>query len=480
MKINVEKLKKTKIIATIGPSCEDKTMLLKLIKAGTNVFRINFSHATHEGAKETIQLIRELNKEHGYNVAILADLQGPKLRIGKVEEGAFLSKDDILTFSNEKTKGTAKKVYMTYTHFAADVNVGESILIDDGKISLKVIETNKKDKVKAKVIHGGALLSKKGVNLPNTLISLPALTEKDIVDAAFALEQDVDWIALSFVRNAEDIKSLRKLIKSHRNNQIKIIAKIEKPEALVNIDSIIEQTDALMVARGDLGVEIPMEEVPLIQKKLVEKAKKAMKPVIIATQMMETMINSMTPTRAEVNDVANSVLDGADALMLSGETSVGDFPVEVIKKMQKIILNVEDHNHTPIPPNMPVEKDDRFVTDTICYNAVMMANHVKAKAIVALTYSGYTGFVMSSHRPLSPILIFTPNRKLLSQMSLLWGVTVYYFESNESTDETVVQVNLLAKKYKFVRKGDRIINLNAMPLNENGKTNTLRLSTMDK
>ncbi|TDL99196.1 MAG: pyruvate kinase [Flavobacteriaceae bacterium] len=471
-------IKKTKIIATLGPACSDKETLLSLIKEGTNVFRINFSHATHEDSEEKIKLIREINQEYGFNTSILGDLQGPKLRIGKMEDGVVLKKGDILTFTNEKIVGNAKKVYMTYKQFAKDVSPGEKILVDDGKLLFEVIKTNQVDTVEAKVIQGGKLKSKKGVNLPNTKVSLPALTEKDLEDAAFALDQNLDWIALSFVRDVQDVQDLRDLISKHQNKDTKIISKIEKPEAILNIDAIIEASDALMVARGDLGVEIPMEEVPLAQKSIVQKAKKAQKPVIIATQMMESMITSMTPTRAEVNDVANSVLDGADAVMLSGETSVGEFPVEVISAMRKIILNVEDHHLSKLPLHPPVNYDsDRYLTDTVCYSAVQMANNTNANAIVALTFSGYTAYEISSQRPKSHILIFTPNKKLLTQLNLLWGVTAFLYEKlDESTDESVLNVNKIAFENKFVGPDDYIINLNAMPLIENGKTNTVRIS----
>ena len=336
-------LKKTKILATLGPASSNKETMVDLVKAGVDVFRINFSHADYELVKKNVETIREINQEYGFSVGILGDLQGPKLRVGVVKEGSYLNPGDILTFTNEKIEGDSTRVYMTYQQFPQDVQVGERILIDDGKLVLEVLETNGVDTVKAKTIQGGPLSSKKGVNLPITNVSLPALTEKDIEDANFMLDLELDWIALSFVRHAQDIKDLKKLIADHPTNKQKtpIIAKIEKPEGVKNIEEILVECDGLMVARGDLGVEVPMEDVPAIQKTLVEKARFHAKPVIIATQMMETMINSLTPTRAEVNDVANSVLDGADAVMLSGETSVGKYPVEVVKNMAKIVKNIE-------------------------------------------------------------------------------------------------------------------------------------------
>ena len=365
----IKYLKKTKIIATLGPASSDKETMIELVKAGVDVFRINFSHADYAIVKKNIETIREINRELGYSVGILGDLQGPKLRVGVVKEGSYLNPGDILTFTNEKMEGDSTKVYMTYQQFPKDVKVGERILIDDGKLVLQVIETNEVDTVRAKTIQGGPLSSKKGVNLPNTNVSLPALTEKDIEDANFMLDMEVDWIALSFVRHAQDIIDLKEIIQNHPTNKQKtpIIAKIEKPEGVRNIEQILMECDGLMVARGDLGVEVPMEEVPAIQKNLVAIARNYAKPVIIATQMMETMINSLTPTRAEVNDVANSVLDGADAVMLSGETSVGKYPVDVVRNMAKIVKNIEQ-THFYRTKNSPIEPDfdcidERFITN---------------------------------------------------------------------------------------------------------------------
>ena len=477
-------LKKTKIIATLGPASSDKETMLQLIQAGTDIFRINFSHADYDLVKKNVQTIRELNQEHGFSVGILGDLQGPKLRVGVVKEGSYLNPGDILTFTNEKIEGDSTKVYMTYQKFPQDVKVGERILIDDGKLVLEVIETNNLDTVKAKTIQGGPLSSKKGVNLPNTNVSLPALTEKDIKDANFMLDLELDWIALSFVRHAQDIIDLKELMKNHPTNKQKtpIIAKIEKPEGVKNIEQILQECDGLMVARGDLGVEVPMEEVPAIQKNLVEIARKYAKPVIIATQMMETMITSLTPTRAEVNDVANSVLDGADAVMLSGETSVGKYPVDVVKNMSKIVKNIEK-THFYQNKNSPIEHefncvDERFITNRICLAAVRIAKTANVEAIVTLTYSGYTAFQISAHRPNANIIVYSANRRVLTMLNLLWGVRAFYYDMQKSTDETIIQVNMLAHSNGFVEQGDFVINLNATPAYEGGKTNTLRLTTI--
>ena len=472
--------KKTKIVATLGPACSSKEVIKKMIDAGVNVFRINFSHADYTDVKERIDIIRGLNDEFGYSTAILADLQGPKLRVGVMKEDVVVNPGDIITFQTaEDIPGTAERVYMNYKEFPRDVNPGEKILLDDGKLMFEALETNGTTEVVCKVIQGGPLKSKKGVNLPNTKVSLPALTKKDIKDALFAIEQQVDWIALSFVRTPADLEELQDLIAKNSTYKIPIIAKIEKPEAVENIDKIVAYCDGLMVARGDLGVEIPAHEVPLIQKKLIHRAKTARIPVIVATQMMETMITSLTPTRAEVNDVANSVMDGADAVMLSGETSVGNYPVEVIEKMTQIIEAVEDSPLIIVPQNAPHVRTKRYITKSICYHAAIMANEIKAKAISTLTNSGYTAFQISAWRPTAHILVYTSNKRILTQLSLLWGVNAFFYDKFVSTDNTVSHVNDIAKEKGYVKKGDMLINLAAMPVAEKGMVNTLRVSEIE-
>ncbi|MFP2995440.1 pyruvate kinase [Spongiivirga sp. MCCC 1A20706] len=469
--------KKTKIVATLGPATSSKKVIKNMLDAGANVFRINFSHADYDDVKERIAIIRELNEEFGYNAAILGDLQGPKLRVGVMSEDVIVGDGDEIIFATGKSfKGTAKKVYMNYKNFPKDVKAGERILLDDGKLIFEVVSTNKKDEVVAKVIQGGPLRSKKGVNLPNTDISLPALTEKDVKDAIFAIKQEVDWIALSFVRNAQDLMELQDLIKKHSEHKIPIIAKIEKPEGVENIDKIVAYCDGLMVARGDLGVEVPAHEVPLIQKQLVLRAKRARIPVIIATQMMETMISSLTPTRAEVNDVANSVMDGADAVMLSGETSVGNYPVQVIEKMTSILKSVEDSDLIKVPQSPPHIKTKRYITKSVCYHAAHMANEIHAKAISTLTNSGYTAFQISAWRPEAYILVFTSNKRILTQLSLLWGVKAFYYDRYVSTDETIEDVNKIACQKGYLEVGDMLISLAAMPIQEKGMVNTLRVT----
>ena len=471
--------KKTKIVATLGPSTDTPQIIEKMILEGVDVFRINFSHADHSEVKNRIKMIREISEKTQSNTSILADLQGPKLRIGKVKEGVRVEPGDLVTFQNgENFLGNKKKVHMNYKNFSRDVKPGERVLLDDGKLIFEIVSTDKKSKVEAKVIQGGSLKSKKGVNLPNTALSLPALTSKDIIDAEFAIKQNVDWIALSFVRNSNDILDLKKLIEQHADFKIPIIAKIEKPEGIENIDKIISYCDGLMVARGDLGVEIPPAEVPLIQKQLVVRAKKARIPVIIATQMMESMIDSLTATRAEVNDVANSVMDGADAVMLSGETSVGKYPVEVVQTISSIIHSVEDSELISVPQKPPNIRTLRFITKSICYHAVQIANDVKAKAICTLTNSGYTAFQVSAWRPNSHILVFTSNKRILTQLNLVWGVKAFFYDSFESTDKTVEQINEIAINKGYVNKGDLLVNLTAMPIIEKGMVNTLRVSSV--
>ena len=471
------KLNKTKIVATLGPTSKSRPMLKKLIIAGVDVFRINFSHAKYKETKQTVCAIRALGAELGVHPSILGDLQGPKIRLGLVKNGVFVKKNDIIEITTKEIgEGDEKRVSINYLDFPKDVNANEKILVNDGKLIFKVLITNKKDLVQAKVLQGGLLESRKGVNLPNTNLSLPALTKKDKEDALFAIKNEFDWIALSFVRSPKDVLLLQNLITKNSKYKIPIIAKIEKPEAIANIDEILEVADGLMVARGDLGLEIPAEEVPLNQKLLVSKAKHFRKPVIIATQMMESMIDSLTPSRAEVNDVANSIMDGADAVMLSGETSVGQFPVEVVNTMERIIRRVEDSPLIINPQKLPELKSKRLVTKSVCFHATSVANEINASAISTLTNSGYTAWQISSWRPNVLILVFTSNKKILSQLNLLWGVKCMFYDSFVSTDDTIAEVNEIAKANGFIKNSDLVINLSAMPIAEKGEVNTLRIS----
>ncbi len=470
--------KKTKIVATLGPAINTKEMLEEMMVLGVNVFRVNFSHADYNDVAQKVKYIREINEDRNFNVAVLADLQGPKLRVGVMGEKVKLKKGDLFTFTTEECIGNNDKAFMTYQNFPKDVEVGEKILVDDGKLLFEVIETDRNSLVKTKVLRGGKLKSKKGVNLPNTNISLPALTEKDVNDAIYAIELDVDWIALSFVRTAEDLNKINDLIKENSDHKIPVIAKIEKPEAVENISQITANCDGIMVARGDLGVEVPMQKVPIIQKTLVRKAKEARIPVIIATQMMESMITSQIPTRAEVNDVANSIMDGADAVMLSGETSVGEYPKEVIQAMRSIIESVENSELIDSPVNTVECINERYITKSICRQAAFLADDVDATAITTLTNSGYTAFQISSWRPKSNILAFSDNRRILAMLNLLWGVKAQFYDKMVSTDDTVEDINKITLNKKYAEKGDFVINLTSMPVHEKGMVNTLRISQL--
>ncbi|MEO8590323.1 MAG: pyruvate kinase [Flavobacteriales bacterium] len=467
---------KTKIVATIGPASSSKEVLREMMLNGMDVCRLNFSHGSYEFYANLIRTIRELNEELGLNTAILADLQGPKMRVGDMANGPIdLVEGAELVITTDPVKGRAGLVSTSYTQFPKDVSKGELVLLDDGKLRLEVVATDGAKTVTTRVINGGPLSANKGLNLPNTKISLPSLTEKDKQDLEFALEHDVDWIGLSFVRNAQDIIELKEII-FQREKHARVIAKIEKPEALNDIDAIIRASDALMVARGDLGVEIPMEKVPLVQKDIIRRCLVLHRPVIVATQMMESMITNITPTRAEVNDVANAVLDHADAVMLSAETSVGRYPVEVVKAMNRILLEMETSEtmFNVQPPDL--QNDDRMLTDVICMASVRMAAAIDIKAIVTMTHSGYTAFKISSMRPKAHIFAFTSNRTILTMLNLVWGVRAEYYDKTVSTDHTIADIKHILRQKKYVQKGELVVNVASMPIAEQGMSNMLKLS----
>jgi len=471
--------KRTKIVATLGPASAKKEILASMIEKGVDVCRLNFSHGSHEDHLKVINTIKEINKEYNINVGMLADLQGPKIRIGKMKEGgAVLLNGSQVEITTKELIGDEKRIYITYETFPQDVGEDEIILLDDGKIQLKVLATNRLDTVTCEVVHGGVLTSRKGVNLPNTNVSIPSLTEEDLVNLEFVLEHDIEWIGMSFVRKAEDIIRLKEIIKS-KGKDARVIAKIEKPEAIDNIDAIIAATDGIMVARGDLGVEMPMEDVPVLQKMIVKKCRNAAKPVIIATQMLESMITTPRPTRAEVNDVANSVLDGADAVMLSGETSVGEFPEIVIETMSKIIVHVERTSYPYYIAKKAEYVEESMIPDAICSSSIYLADKAKASAIVAMTSSGYTAFEISSYRPDADIYIFTGNRRLLNTLSLLWGVKTFFYDKFESTDGSINDVNRVLREKQLVSPGEVVINTASTPLHLKGKTNTIKITMME-
>lgn len=473
---------RTKIVATVGPACSTYERLLELVKAGVNVFRLNFSHGTHEDKTTVIEHIRNINKSEPYNISILGDLQGPKLRVGEIENGGMhIAPGDILCFtSKEKVVGTKERIYVSYPNLHLDVEVGNKILIDDGKLEVVVVDITMNGDVKVAVTYGGMLLPKKGVNLPDTNISLPAMTEKDVIDLDFIIEQQLDWVALSFVRKAEDIINLKKRL-AEKNSNTKVIAKIEMPSALVDLRNIIVESDAVMVARGDLGVELPVEKVPMAQRDIIRKCIHRAKPVIVATQMMESMIDRVKPNRSEITDVANAVLEGADAVMLSGETATGNHPTLVVQTMKKIIQEVErtEYRYNREEDLKPQAKSPSFLSDAICYNACKIAKDVEADALIGMTQSGYTAFILSSYRPRSPLYIFTKQRSLVNQLSLSWGVRAFYYDEEESLDDIVFdQINIL-KERGFISPGDIVINTGSTPVSLHLPTNTVKISKVE-
>lgn len=473
--------KRTKIVATIGPASSDYSVMLDLVRAGVNVFRLNFSHGTHEDKLQVIEKIRRINAEEPFTVAILADLQGPKLRIGEIENNALqVNPGDILTFTNEKCIGNRERIYVSYPNLAGDVRLGNKILIDDGKIEVVVKEITRSKDVKVEVTIGGVLSSKKGINLPDTKISLPALTDKDLADLEFIIEQECDWVALSFVRSVKDLVILRSKLEE-RKSKTKIIAKIEKPEALTNIRDIILESDGIMIARGDLGVEMPVEKVPMIQKEIIRKCMHRAKPVIVATQMMESMMDRVKPNRSEITDVANAVLEGADAVMLSGETATGQFPVLVVETMSKIIREIEATSYHYDREEMlkPQPHSPSFLSDAICYNACKIALDVKADALVGMTLSGYTGFMLSSYRPRAPLYIFTKERRLVNQLALSWGIRAFYYAEEESLDAIINDQITILKERGFIRSGDVVINTGSTPVELHLPTNIIKVTRVD-
>jgi len=473
-----ENFNKTKIVATIGPATSSEEMLEKIIRAGVDVCRLNFSHGAHEVHNEVIERVRKINQKLGSHIALLQDLQGPKLRIGKVDGEIHLIEGASIIVTTVECISTDEKLYVSYTRLPLDAKPGERILLNDGKSELVINKIIDSQNILATVVAGGVLTSNKGFNLPNTKVTIPCLTEKDLIDLEFGLEKNVDWVALSFVRNAEDIIALKEIIAA-RGKHTKVIAKIEKPEAVENIDSIIKVTDAIMVARGDLGVEVPLQKVPLIQKTIVEKCIQAAKPVIIATQMMESMITDSMPTRAEITDVANAVLDGADAVMLSAETSVGKYPCRVIEVMSSIISDIESDRRAYYKGVKPNSSSPSFASDEVCFTAVRMSDHLQTKAIVAMTKSGYTGFKVASYRPQANIYIFTDNQILLNTLNLVWGVRGFYYDKFVSTDETFQDVIDILKNEKIVKEGDCVINCASMPIHKKQRTNTIKVTFVD-
>jgi len=473
--------KRTKIVATVGPACDTYEKLLALVKAGVNVFRLNFSHGAYESKKQIIDYIREINKKEPYNIAILGDLQGPKLRVGELEGGSLdLKEGDEIILTTEKVVGTKQKIYVSYQNLATDVKPGERIFFDDGKMEVQLVKVLNEKEVLIRVSLGGTLLPKKGVNLPDSELTMPSLTPKDIEDLEFIIDNNLDWVALSFVRKPIDITDLKKRIKA-RNSKIKVIAKIEMPEALKNIRDIIVESDGIMVARGDLGVEVPVEQVPILQKEIIRKCMHRAKPVIVATQMMESMMERTKPNRSEVTDVANAVLEGADAVMLSGETAMGDYPTLVVEMMSKIITEVErtvyDYDRDDILKPQP--HSPSFLSDAICYSACKLAQDTNATALIGMTQSGYTGFMLSSYRPKSLLYIFSKERTLINQLSLSWGVRAIYYAEEDSLDDIIFDEIEILKQRGFLKAGDVVVNTGSTPVDLHLPTNIIKITKIE-
>ncbi len=476
MKVHINK---TKIIATYGPACSNISVMEQMVGHGLDVFRFNMSHGDHALHLEGFKKVQQINKEHNLNIAILADLQGPKIRLGKVRDNMeVLEAGQLVEITNKECISTFKKLYISYQHLPKDVEPGNTILIDDGRVELKVISTNRKDKVKARVIIGGKISNNKGVNLPDVKTTVPALTDKDKQDLKFALAQGANWIALSFVRSPQDVVELKKII-GKKNSYIKVMAKIEKPEALTQLDEIIKVSDGIMIARGDLAVEVAQERMPMIQKDIISRCIKYARPVVVATQMMESMIENPNPTRAEITDVANAVLDGADAVMLSGETSVGKHPARVIEIMEKILTNTESHTGIYNKQQTADKSSPSFLSDAICYNAARISSDLNARAIIAMTFSGYTGFMISSYRPKADIFIFTENRQLMSALSLCWGVRAYHYSKFVGTDTSIRDVIRILKEKYMLNTGDIAVNIGSMPLSNKGRANMVKVTMVE-
>lgn len=476
MKVRVNK---TKIIATYGPACANIETMENMVRAGVDVFRFNMSHGDHTQHIEGYQRVRQINEKHGLNIAILADLQGPKIRIGEVRDNMeVLEQGREVEITNKVCISTFKKIYISYEPLPKEVAIGDAILIDDGRIELKVISTNRKDKIIAKVVTGGKISNNKGVNLPDTKTTVPALTEKDKRDLKFAIANGANWIALSFVRSPEDVLELKKII-GKKNSYMKVMSKIEKPEALKEIDEIIKVSDGIMIARGDLAVEVPQERMPLIQKDIILRCIKLAKPVVVATQMMDSMIENPNPTRAEITDVANAVIDGTDGVMLSGETSTGKHPVKVIQVMEKILTNIEQADIIYDKELKAERTSGSFISDAICYNAARMSSELSARAIIGMTFSGYTAFMLSSYRPKADIFIFTENTDLLNTLSMCWGVRAFQYNKFVGTDTSIRDVIKTLKEFNLLKAKDIVVNIGSMPLANKGRANMVKVSMVE-
>jgi pyruvate kinase len=477
MKRNIPR--RTKIIATVGPASSEYAQLLELARNGVNVFRLNFSHGTHDEYSQVIQHISYINEKYNFHVGILCDLQGPKLRVGDIEGDSIeLAKGDVIRLVQEPCVGSKEGLYISYPNLARDISQGERVLIDDGSLVLNCREVRENGDVYLNVVHGGTLYPRKGVNFPDTKITMPSLTKKDLEDLDFMLTQPVNWIALSFVRSPQDIHELRELIDA-KGHGAKIIAKIEKPEAVREIKKIVKSSNGIMIARGDLGVEMPIEKLPSIQKRIINLCIQRARPVIVATQMLNNMIENPAPTRAEVTDVANAVLDGTDAVMLSGETSIGKYPLETVKVMQKIISEAESLYELQGKRPRPAPKSGTFLSDIVCFNACKTAEEIDARAIIGMTISGYTAYKLSSYRPKPAIFIFSEESHMLATLNLVWGVQCFYYDKFTTTDDTIHDVIEILKSGGFLKTGELVVNTGSMPIGARLRTNMLKVTVVE-
>lgn len=478
MKPAVLKHGRTKIVCTLGPASSSVETLVKMIEAGMDVARLNFSHGSHDDHLEMMNRVRQASAITGEPVAILLDLQGPKIRTGKLKEPMELNDGEQLVITIDEMLGEDHKVSTTYQHLPSDVKPGDTILMDDGLLQFKVLSTTSRD-VTVEVVHGGILKSNKGINLPGVAVSAPSLTEKDKEDLLFGIANDIDYVALSFVRTGHDVTSLRDFVITNidKRKKLPIIAKIEKDEALKNIDEIIREADGIMVARGDLGVECPTEEVPLAQKMIARKANAAGKPVIIATQMLDSMIENPRPTRAEANDVANAVLDGADAVMLSGETSVGKYPVIVVKTMDTIIRRTEMEAKDKLDLQDEISDQQEAVFKALGRSACILAKQINAAAIISFSHSGDTLKTISRYRPSAQIIGITNKERIQRRLSLIWGVRsvlIKTFEVGE-TDTTIARVNRMLMDQGYLKEGDWVVITAGIPLMARNSTNMIKV-----
>jgi pyruvate kinase len=470
--------RRTKIVCTLGPASSEPETIRALVRAGMDVARMNFSHGTHEEHRERIRTVRAAARAEGETVTILQDLQGPKIRVGEVKDGSvMLRKGQELAVTTEPMTSTPERIFIDYETLPQDAEVGGRILIDDGLLELEITDIRDSE-LRTTVVEGGPLRSRKGVNLPNIRTSTPSLTEKDLKDLELGLEMDVDLVALSFVRERSDVEELNRRIYQTGKN-IGVIAKIEKPEAVRNIDAILQEVDGIMVARGDLGIEMPMEEVPGTQKELIQKGMAASKPVITATQMLESMVDNPRPTRAEASDVANAVLDGSDAVMLSAETAVGDHPVRVVEAMNQIIRRAESHwqKHRPSLAMRPdhLERSED-VTESVSFTACRLAEQVGAQAVCCLTNSGATARSIARHRPSMPIYAFTDDQRVVGQLGVLWGAEIFHIPFQQDTDQGIARVHSVLRDHQLVESGEHVVITVGMPLPARGRTNTVHVS----